>query len=137
MEGVARTRIRTDLARAHLLHGEWLRREERQAEARDSLSRAHEMFATMGIEAFAERAASQLRATGGSVRRKAVPTSAPLTPHESQVARLARDGLSNVEIGARLFLSPRTVEWHLAHVFTKLGITSRRDLGRALTRSPG
>jgi len=137
IDRLARTRIRTDLARAHLLHGEWLRREERQAEARDSLSRAHEMFATMGSEAFAERAASQLRATGGSVRRRAVSTSAPLTPHESQVARLARDGLSNVEIGARLFLSPRTVEWHLAHVFTKLGITSRRDLGRALTRSPG
>jgi DNA-binding CsgD family transcriptional regulator len=135
---LARTRIRTELARTHLLHGEWLRREQRHPEARGHLRTAHEMFGAMGSEAWADRAARELRALGDSVRRRtARHSSARLTTHERQIARLAQDGLSNVEIGARLFLSPRTVEWHLANVFAKLGIASRRDLSRALTRPDG
>jgi DNA-binding CsgD family transcriptional regulator len=126
------TRVRAELARAHLLYGEWLRRENRRIDARAQLRAAHDHFASMGMEAFAERARNELQATGEKVRKRSHETRDDLTPQENQIAHLARDGLSNPEIGSRLFLSPRTVEWHLHHVFTKLGITSRRQLASAL-----
>ena len=118
------------LARAHLLYGEWLRRQGRRIDAREHLRRAHEMCAAIGMEAFAERARRELMATGETVRRRTAAASADdeLTPQERQVALLVRDGLSNPEVGARLFLSPRTVEWHLRKVFAKLSISSRRQL---------
>ena len=129
---MSRTRLRPELARAHLLYGEWLRRESRRVDAREQLRTAHEMLAAIGMEAFAERARQELLATGEKVRKRTVDTRDDLTAQERQIARLARDGLSNPEIGARLFLSPRTVEWHLRKVFTKLGIQSRRGLANAL-----
>jgi DNA-binding CsgD family transcriptional regulator len=130
IERLARTPLRPELARAHLLYGEWLRRENRRVDARDQLRTAHEMLATIGMEAFAERARKELQATGEKVRRRTVETRDDLTAQERQIALLAADGLSNPEIGAQLFLSPRTVEWHLRNVFTKLGIRSRRELRR-------
>ena len=135
IDRLRRTRLRPNLARAHLLYGEWLRRENRRADARAQLRAAHELFETIGMEAFAERARGELLATGERVRKRAVETRDELTPQERQIARLARDGLSNPEIGGQLFLSPRTVEWHLAKVFTKLGIRSRRELANALPES--
>ncbi len=132
IDRLGRTRLRPDLARAHLLHGEWLRREGRRAEAREQLRIAHEMLAGIGMEAFADRARRELLVTGERVRRRNAETRDELTPQEEQIARLARDGLSNPEIGARLFLSPRTVEWHLHKVFAKLGISSRKGLHEAL-----
>jgi DNA-binding CsgD family transcriptional regulator len=132
VERLARSRLRPELARAHLLYGEWLRRENRRVDARLQLRAAHELFAAIGMEAFAERARAELQATGEKVRKRTVQTRDELTPQELQIARLARDGLSNPEIGARLFLSPRTVEWHLRKVFAKLGIRSRRQLVTAL-----
>jgi DNA-binding CsgD family transcriptional regulator len=126
------TRLRPELARAHLLYGEWLRRVGRRVDAREQLRTAHELLAAIGMEAFAERARRELLATGEKVRKRAVETRDELTGQEDQIARLARDGLSNPEIGARLFLSPRTVEWHLSKVFTKLGITSRMGLHDAM-----
>jgi len=131
-ERAERTPIRPDVARAHLLHGEWLRREGRRIDARRELRTAHELCSDIGMEAFAERARIELVATGETLRRRAPEARDELTPQELQIAGLARDGLSNPEIGARLFLSPRTVEWHLRKVFVKLGITSRRELGGAL-----
>jgi DNA-binding CsgD family transcriptional regulator len=128
IEHLGRTRVRAELARSRLLYGEWLRRENRRLDARDQLRTAHEMLRNMGIEAFAERARRELLATGGKVRKRAEETRDDLTPQEEQIARLARAGLSNPDIGARLFLSPRTVEWHLRKVVTKLGIHSRREL---------
>ena len=128
IDRLGRTRVRTELARAHLVYGEWLRRERRRLHAREQLRTAHELFTTMGMEAFAERAARELLATGERARKRTVQTSVQLTPQETQIARLARDGLSNQEIGARLFISPRTVEYHLHKVFTKLGISSRNQL---------
>src|SRR6185312_3201083 len=116
IDRLGRTRIRTELGRAHLLFGEWLRGEERHLEARDHLRTAHEMFTATGSRSFAGRAAQGLRASGETVRRPAAPAPAPLTAHEGQVARLAGEGLSSAEIGERLFLSPRTVDWHLGHV---------------------
>jgi len=133
IDRLGRTRLRPELARAHLLYGEWLRREARRADAREQLRTAHEMLAAMGMEAFAERARRELAATGEKLRKRTVETRDELTPQERQIAGLARDGLSNPEIGARLFLSPRTVEWHLKKVFTKLGISSRMGLHGALT----
>jgi DNA-binding CsgD family transcriptional regulator len=129
-----RTRLRPELARAHLLYGEWLRRQGRRVDARDQLRTAHEMLVTIGMEAFADRARRELLATGERARKRSVETSTELTPQEDQIARLARDGLSNPEIGAHFFLSARTVEWHLRKVFTKLGISSRRQLRTALSQ---
>jgi DNA-binding CsgD family transcriptional regulator/tetratricopeptide (TPR) repeat protein len=132
IDRLSRTRLRPELARGHLLYGEWLRRAGRRVDARQQLRTAHDMLAGIGMEAFAERAGRELQATGERVRKRTVETSDGLTPQEAQIARLARDGLSNPEIGARLFLSPRTVEWHLHKVFAKLGITSRRGLYDAM-----
>ena len=132
---LGRTRLRPELARAYLLYGEWLRRENRRADARAQLRTAHDLFAAIGMQGFADRTRGELLATGGKVRKRTVETRDELTAQESQIARLARDGLSNPEIGARLFLSPRTVEWHLHKVFSKLGIRSRRQLARALPAS--
>jgi DNA-binding CsgD family transcriptional regulator len=127
-----RTWLRPQLARARLLYGEWLRREGRRADAREHLRASHRMLTAIGMEAFAERASRELAATGEKVRKRTIETRDELTPQERQIARLARDGLSNPEIGARLFLSPRTVEWHLKKVFAKLGISSRMGLPDAL-----
>jgi DNA-binding CsgD family transcriptional regulator/tetratricopeptide (TPR) repeat protein len=135
IERLSRTRLRPELARAHLVYGEWLRRENRRVDARTQLRAAHEMLVEMGMEAFAERARTELSATGETVRKRTVDTRDDLTAQERQIARLARDGLSNPEIGARLFLSPRTVEWHLRNVFNKLDIRSRRELARVLPSS--
>ena len=135
IEHLGRTRVRAELARAHLLYGEWLRRENRRFDARPSLRAAHEQFTSMGMEAFAERARNELLATGETVRARTVEARDDLTAQERQIAQLAGDGLSNPEIGARLFLSPRTVEWHLRKVFTKLGIRSRRQLASSLPAS--
>jgi DNA-binding CsgD family transcriptional regulator len=132
IERLGRTRVRVQLARARLLYGEWLRRENRRADAREQLRTAHEMLEAMGADGFAERARRELLATGETVRRRVRETSAALTAQEAQVARLARDGLSNPEIGARLFISSRTVQYHLSKVFTKLGINSRSQLHRVL-----
>jgi DNA-binding CsgD family transcriptional regulator len=134
IDRLAGTRIRTELARTQLLYGVWLRRQQRRHDARAHLRIAHDMFTAMGAEVWAGCAAQQLRSAGDSVRRRSTEASADLTTHEAQIVRLACDGLSNLEIGARLFLSPRTVEWHLGNVFAKLGITSRRELNRALAR---
>ena len=128
LDRLGRTQMRVDLARAHLLYGEWLRRNSRRADARVQLRAANDQFVSMGMDAFAERARKELLATGERVRRRTDETRDQLTAQERQIARLARDGLSNPEIGARLFLSPRTVEWHLRKVFAKLGIHSRHEL---------
>jgi DNA-binding CsgD family transcriptional regulator len=121
------------LARAHLLYGEWLCRQHRRVDAREQLRIAHAMLADMGAEAFADRARRELQATGETVRKRTVETLDELTPQEAQVAHLAADGQTNPEIGAQLFLSPRTVEWHLSKVFGKLGISSRKELRSALS----
>lgn len=127
---LSRTRIRGALARAHMLYGEWLRRRNERTDARSQLRTAHDMFVAMGMNAFAQRAAAELLVTGGALRARTVETAPELTAQEAQVAKLAQEGLSNSEIAARLFISPRTVEWHLSKVFTKLGVTSRRQLRR-------
>jgi ATP/maltotriose-dependent transcriptional regulator MalT len=132
IDHLRRTRLRPELARAHLIYGEWLRRQARRSDARGELRKAHQLFTDMGMAAFAERARIELVATGEKVRKRSAETRDELTAQEEQIAVLARDGLSSREIGARLFLSPRTVEWHLGHVFRKLGIRSRRELSRAL-----
>ena len=136
IERLGRTPLRPELARAHLLYGEWLRREGRRVDARGQLRTAHDMFAAMGMQAFAERARRELIATGEKVRKRSVDTHGQLTAQEEQIARLARDGRTSTEIGAQLFLSARTVEWHLGKIFTKLGIGSRRELHAALA-GPG
>jgi DNA-binding CsgD family transcriptional regulator len=128
IERLGRTRMGAELARAHLVYGEWLRRESRRLDAREQLRVAHEMFTDMGMEGFADRARRELLATGETVRRRTVDTLTDLTAQEAQIAKLARDGRTNQEIGSQLFISPRTVEWHLRNVFAKLGITSRRGL---------
>jgi DNA-binding CsgD family transcriptional regulator len=126
------TRARAQLARGHLLYGQWLRRERRRGDARAQLRIAHDLLDAMGIEAFAERARRELAATGETARKRAVQNTLQLTAQEAQIARLARDGLSNPEIGARLFISPRTVKYHLRKVFMKLDVTSRSQLDRVL-----
>jgi ATP/maltotriose-dependent transcriptional regulator MalT len=125
---LSRTSLRPELARSRLLYGEWLRRQNRRIDARGQLRTAFDQFVGIGMEAFAEHARRELLATGERVRQRNVETRDDLTPQETQIVELARAGLSNPEIGARLFLSPRTVEWHLRKVFTKLGIHSRREL---------
>jgi DNA-binding CsgD family transcriptional regulator len=131
IERLSRTRVRAELARTHLLYGEWLRRANRRVDARGELNVAYELFSAMGMQSFAERTRRELLATGATVHRRSVEMRDELTAQEAQIARLARDGLSNAEIGAQLFISARTVEWHLRKVFNKLGISSRRQLGVA------
>jgi DNA-binding NarL/FixJ family response regulator len=123
--------MRMELARAQLLYGEWLRRAGRRVDARRELRTAFETLTAMGAEAFAERAQRELRATGETVRKRSVETLDELTPQEAQIARLAREGRTNPEIGTELFISPRTVEYHLGKVFSKLGLRSRRELSTA------
>ena len=130
IERLSRTRGSEALARAHLLYGEWLRRERRRVDAREQLRVARSLLVNMGMDAFAERARIELLATGEKVRKRTVETADELTAQEVQAARLAAGGLSNAEIGARLFLSPRTVEWHLRKAYAKLGIRSRGELSR-------
>jgi DNA-binding CsgD family transcriptional regulator len=137
VDRLGRTGFRPELARAHLLYGEWLRRERRRADARAQLRTAYDMFDAIGMQAFANRARRELRATGETARRRTASPHEQLTPQEAQIARLVQAGLSNPEIAAQLFLSPRTVEYHLAKVFTKLDITSRRQLRQALPDGGG
>jgi DNA-binding CsgD family transcriptional regulator len=132
IDRLGRTQLRPELARAHLLYGEWLRRAGRRTDARDQLREAYEMLIAMGVAGFAGRARRELLATGENVRKRRAETAGDLTAQEAQIARLARDGLSNPQISTQLFLSPRTVEWHLRKVFVKLGISSRRQLRGAL-----
>jgi DNA-binding CsgD family transcriptional regulator len=136
IERLGRTRVPVELARSHLLYGEWLRRQGRRVDAREKLRIAYDMFASMGAEAFAERARRELFATGETVRKRTVETRDELTAQEALIARLARDGLSNPEIGTRLFLSPQTVKYHLRKVFIKLDIKSRSELERVLPSGP-
>ena len=135
IERLARSRAALELARSRLLYGEWLRRENRRTDARELLRAAHESFSHMGAGAFAERARRELLATGETVRRITADTRDALTPQEVQVARLARDGHTNPEIGAELFISPRTVEYHLHKVFRKLDVGNRKELRDALART--
>ncbi|MEV4176282.1 AAA family ATPase [Nonomuraea sp. NPDC049709] len=130
IDRLRRTRMRVDLARAHLLYGEWLRRERRRLDAREQLRTASELFVAMGMEGFADRAERELLATGETARKRTVETSGQLTPQETRIARLAQQGLTNKEIAGRLYVSPRTVEYHLRKVFAKMGITSRSQLER-------
>ena len=132
IDKLSRTRIRAELARTHLLYGEWLRRERRRLDAREQLRTAHDMLQAMGMEAFAKRARRELQATGETALKRTAGTRTGLTAQEAQIARLARDGLSNPEIGARLFISTRTVQYHLSKVFAKLDISSRSQLDRPL-----
>jgi DNA-binding CsgD family transcriptional regulator len=132
IERLGRTSAPMELARAHLLYGEWLRRENRRIAARGELRIAHEMFVGMGADVFVERASRELLATGETARKRTVDTRFDLTAQEEEIARLAGDGRTNNEIGTELFISPRTVEWHLRKVFPKLGISSRRELRIAL-----
>jgi DNA-binding CsgD family transcriptional regulator len=132
LERLGRTRIRLAFARAHLLYGEWLRRQGRRIDAREHLRAAYDLLSAMGVEGFAERARRELVATGETARKRVVETEEHLTAQEGQIARLAAAGRTNPEIGAELFISARTVEWHLGKVFIKLNITSRRQLREAL-----
>jgi DNA-binding CsgD family transcriptional regulator len=133
VERLAHGRLAPYLARAQLVYGEWLRRENRRLDAREQLRAAHRTFSRIGAEGFAERARRELEATGETARKRSVETRDDLTPQEAQIARLARDGLSNPEIGAQLFISPRTVQYHLHKVYAKLNISSRNQLGQVLT----
>jgi DNA-binding CsgD family transcriptional regulator len=136
IERLGRTRVRVELARAHLLYGEWLRREQRRVDAREQLRTAHELLTAMGVEAFAARAERELLATGETARRRTAETSEQLTAREVQIAQLARDGHSNQDIGTQLFISARTVEYHLTKIFAKLEIGSRHQLHGVLAAGP-
>jgi DNA-binding CsgD family transcriptional regulator len=136
IDRLGRTHVRVQLARAHLLYGEWLRRRRRRLDARAQLRIAHEMLEAMGVEAFAERARRELQATGATARKRTVETREVLTAQEAVIARLAREGLSNPEIGSRLFISARTVQSHLGKVFAKLAISSRGQLDQVLASDP-
>ena len=136
IDRLRRAQMRPELARAQLLYGEWLRRQGRRVDARQQLRTAHDLFATIGMEAFAERARTELLATGETARKRTVESHDALTAQEALLARLAREGLSNPEIGVRLFISARTVQYHLGKVFTKLDISSRAELDRALPGDP-
>jgi DNA-binding CsgD family transcriptional regulator len=136
IERLGRTRVRVALARAQLLYGEWLRRQGRRMDAREQLRIAHQLYSSMGMEGFAERARRELQATGETVRKRSVETHGELTAQEMQIARLANNGLSNQEIGSRLFISARTVKYHLGKVFTKLDISSRAQLDQVLPGDP-
>jgi DNA-binding CsgD family transcriptional regulator len=134
IDNLANTRITVQLARAHLLYGEWLRRCNRRVDSRTQLHTAHEMFTRMGAEGFAERARRELLVTGQKVSKRSTTPVGELTAQEAQIAKLAGEGLTNPEIAAQLFISTHTVEWHLRKVFAKLGIKSRRQLrGNAAT----
>jgi DNA-binding CsgD family transcriptional regulator len=135
IDRLGRTQLRPELARAHLLYGEWLRRQNRRVDARAHLHTAHGMLSAIGAVAFAERARSELAATGETARKRSVETVSELTAQEVHIAQLAVEGKTNPDIGAQLYLSPRTVEWHLRKIFTKLGIRSRRELPHALRKS--
>jgi DNA-binding CsgD family transcriptional regulator len=135
VERLGRCRVRFELARAHLLYGEWLRRQRRRRDARSQLHEAHQMFTEMGARPFAERSSRELIATGETARRRSVETMDALTPHELRIAQMARDGASNQEIATQLFVSRKTVEYHLHKVFVKLGISTREDLHLALPES--
>ena len=134
IERLARTRLRPELARAHLLYGEWLRREHRRLDAREELRTAHELFTDLGVQAFAERARVELEATGERARKRTVDTLDQLTPQETQIARLAAEGHTNREIAARLFITASTVEYHLRKVFRKLDVESRTQLAHRLSQ---
>ncbi len=136
IERLERTPVRVELARAHLLYGEWLRRERRRLDAREQLRRAHRLCTEFGMEAFAERARVELEATGEHPRKRGVETRDDLTPQEAQIARLAADGATNQQIAAQLFISPSTVDYHLRKAFRKLGVKSRTQLARQLLQ-PG
>jgi DNA-binding CsgD family transcriptional regulator len=135
LERLGRTPLGVELARTHLLYGEWLRRRGRRIDAREQLRVAYDMLSSMGIRAFADRARRELLATGETVRKRSVDARDEITAQEAQIARLAGEGRTNPEIGAQLFISPRTVEWHLRKVYTKLGINSRRELAVAMTNA--
>jgi DNA-binding CsgD family transcriptional regulator len=128
IERLGQTRMRVELARTQLLYGEWLRRQGRRVDARTQLRTAYEALTAMGVQAFADRARHELAATGETVRKRTVETQSDLTAQEAHIARLVAEGLTNPEIAAALYISPRTVEWHLRRIFTKLGVTSRRQL---------
>lgn len=132
IEHLSGTRVTAELARARLLHGEWLRRADRRPDAREQLRAALDTFTAMGADGFAERTRRELQATGETTRTRTVDPTTGLTAQEAEIARLATQRHTNSEIGARLFISPRTVEWHLRKVFTKLSITSRKELPDAL-----
>ena len=132
IERLDRSPVRSEAARAHLLFGEWLRRENRRIDARQHLRIAYAEFGAMGMDAFADRAGRELIATGETVRKRTVDTAQQLTPQELQIARLAADGGTNREIGAQLFISVRTVEWHLRKVFLKLDVSNRKELSAGL-----
>jgi DNA-binding CsgD family transcriptional regulator len=134
---LSKTRIRSALARTHLVYGEWLRRQQRRVDAREQLRAAHDMLTAMGADAFADRARRELLATGETVRRRSPDALDDLTPQEAEIAQLAASGQTNREIGTQLFLSPRTVEWHLRKVFGKLGVSSRKELTGVLAGATG